>query len=242
MQATLQGTHKTGLPSPDRSLLAYAAIGGLLGLIGPFGTYLNDGGLPVRLLYWVATSLISWVAFGSLLRAVAPYAGRVGRRALTSVIVIVATLPLSLGIHAFAMLIWPRLPKIGWLEFYGQALVVSAIYLVAYLLLPVARPVARLSGETARLGREVLCLQMEDHYVRVHSCDGSRLELNSFARAVAELKAVEGLQVHRSWWVARHAVDAIVEDGRNIRLRLTNGVEAPVSRTRVAALRAAGWL
>lgn len=242
MQATLPDTNRIGLPFPDRSLGAYVAIGGLLGLIGPFGTYLNDGGLPTRLLYWVATSLISWLAFGWLLRAGAPYARRIGRRAMTSVVVIVATLPLSFGIHGFALLVWPRLPRIGWLEFYGQALVVSAIYLVAYLLLPAARPVARASAVPPRLGREVLCLQMEDHYVRVHSRDGSRLVLNSLARAIAELRAVEGMQVHRSWWVARDAVEVLAEDGRNLRLRLTNGVEAPVARTKVAALRAAGWL
>ena len=151
-------------------------------------------------------------------------------------------LPLSIGIHALALLIWPHLPRIGWLEWYGQALLVSAIYLVAKLLLPTAQPPEPAAGAPARLGREVLCLQMEDHYVRVHSRDGSRLVLNSLARAIAELRAVEGMQVHRSWWVARHAIETPIEDGRNVRLLLTNGLEAPVARTKVAALRAAGWL
>ena len=34
----------------------------------------------------------------------------------------------------------------------------------------------------------------------------------------------------------------VVEDGRNLRLALTGGLTAPVSRARVANLRAAGWL
>jgi DNA-binding LytR/AlgR family response regulator len=230
------------LSARDRGLLTYAAIGGFLGLIGPFGTYLNHGGLAIRLFYWTGTSLISCFAFDRLFHLIAPYTWRIPRWALRLMTVIVATLPLSFAIHALALLLWPHLPRIGWLEWYGQALLVSAIYLVAKSLMPAARPVARAPGGPARLGHEVLCLQMEDHYVRVHSRDGSRLILNSLGRAMAELRAVDGMQVHRSWWVARHAVEALIEDGRNIRLRLTNGVEAPVSRTKIAALRAAGWL
>ena len=223
-------------------LLVYAAIGACLGVIGPFGSYLNDGGPATRILYWTATSSLGWVLFDLLVDRIVPPVARIPRWALTGIAVVVATLPFSVGIHALARLIWPHLVRIGWMEWYLQALFVSAVYLVARSLWPRVMPVMRVPAEPARLGREVLCLQMEDHYVRVHSRDGSRLVLNSLARAVAELKAVEGLQVHRSWWVARHAVDAIVEDGRNIRLRLTNGLEAPVSRTRIAMLRAAGWL
>lgn len=57
-----------------------------------------------------------------------------------------------------------------------------------------------------------------------------------------ELGEMDGLKVHRSWWVARHAVNEVVEDGRNLRLRLKSGLEAPVSRTNVVCLRQAGWL
>ena len=48
--------------------------------------------------------------------------------------------------------------------------------------------------------------------------------------------------MHRSWWVARQAVREIVHDGRNLRLKLTSGLEAPVARAKVAELKAAGWL
>jgi hypothetical protein len=97
----------------------------------------------------------------------------------------------------------------------------------------------RLSG---RVGRELLCLQMEDHYVRAHTPRGSELVLLPLKEAVAELGHREGLQVHRSWWVARAAVAEAVRDGRNLRLRLVNGVEAPVSRASLPVLREAGWL
>ncbi len=93
-----------------------------------------------------------------------------------------------------------------------------------------------------RLGRELLCLQMEDHYVRAYTPRGSDLILTPLKDAIAELNAADGLQVHRSWWVARAAVAEPVVRGRSVALRLTNGVEAPVSRAQVARLRAAGWL
>ena len=71
---------------------------------------------------------------------------------------------------------------------------------------------------------------------------GSRLETGPLARVTAGLGGVEGLQIHRSWWVARRAIVGVERDGRNLRLKLMDGQTAPVSRASVAKLRAAGWL
>jgi len=43
--------------------------------------------------------------------------------------------------------------------------------------------------------------------------------------------------VHRSWWVAADAVTGAERDGRNWRLRLSNGLLVPVARNSVAAVR-----
>ena len=83
---------------------------------------------------------------------------------------------------------------------------------------------------------------MEDHYVRAHTAKGSDLILTPLKDAIAELGDVEGMQVHRSWWVAKAAVVGSTASGRNLSLRLSNGLEVPVSRASVARLRAAGWL
>ncbi|MBL7599110.1 LytTR family transcriptional regulator, partial [Escherichia coli] len=45
----------------------------------------------------------------------------------------------------------------------------------------------------------------------------------------------------RSWWVARAAVQGVRREGRNIRLQLIGGIEAPVARAQVPALEAQGW-
>jgi DNA-binding LytR/AlgR family response regulator len=78
--------------------------------------------------------------------------------------------------------------------------------------------------------------------VRAHTARGSDLILIPLKDAIAELEGVDGLQVHRSWWVARGAVAEALSSGRNLTLRLTNGLEAPVSRASIATLRATGWL
>ncbi|MEC9345835.1 MAG: LytTR family DNA-binding domain-containing protein [Pseudomonadota bacterium] len=93
-----------------------------------------------------------------------------------------------------------------------------------------------------RLGDTIHCLQAEDHYVRVYTPAGNDLVLHRFSDAVAELDGIDGLQVHRSWWIARAAVDDVVRRERKIFLKLGNGLEVPVSRRFVPDLREAGWL
>jgi hypothetical protein len=92
------------------------------------------------------------------------------------------------------------------------------------------------------LGSDIIALEMEDHYVRVHTALGSALVLMRLRDAMALVGEIEGMQVHRSWWVARAAVEDAVRDGRNIRLTLARGIEAPVARAKIADLRDARWI
>jgi LytTr DNA-binding domain len=91
------------------------------------------------------------------------------------------------------------------------------------------------------LGSAIIALEMEDHYVRVHTALGSALVLMRLRDAMALIGDLEGMQVHRSWWVARGAVEDVLRDGRNVRLKLARDVEAPVARANVAILRDARW-
>ena len=98
-----------------------------------------------------------------------------------------------------------------------------------------ARFHARLSRAVSR---DVICLEMDDHYVKVHTTGGSCLILMRFADAVAEL-GVLGMQVHRSHWVAhRHMLATVRRDGRTM-LRVTGGRSVPISRPYLPAVRAA---
>ncbi len=107
--------------------------------------------------------------------------------------------------------------------------------------LPVA-PVKFLERMPLKLrGAALHAVEAEDHYLRLHTDRGSDLILMRLSDAVAELEGLEGAQTHRSWWVAKDAVQgADRADGRAV-LKLKGGAEAPVSRTYARALREAGW-
>jgi hypothetical protein len=93
----------------------------------------------------------------------------------------------------------------------------------------------RLERFVARLplamGRDVVALSSELQYLRVYTTRGKALILHSLREAIELLEGVEGMQVHRSHWVAVGHVRTVVRKGRSMSLRLTNGVEIPVSRT-----------
>jgi hypothetical protein len=113
--------------------------------------------------------------------------------------------------------------------------------------LPVAVPAssqlspffARLPG---RIGTDLLCLQMEDHYVRAFTTVGSEMILMRMVDAAKELEDVDGLLVHRSFWVAKKALQGWTRDGKSLTLHLSNGKNVPVARDRQAQVKATGWL
>lgn len=82
-------------------------------------------------------------------------------------------------------------------------------------------------------------LRMRDHYVEVHTDRGSDLLLMRFGNASKELGDAEGMQVHRSHWIARAALTKIVRRGGRTVACLANGAEIPISRSYVKALREA---
>lgn len=228
-------------------------VGLTLGIIGPFGSYLS-GSLPVRTTYWVVCIWAGWLAFGVSLPMLARWAKarRISTWMWTPIAVAVLTLLPACLSRVWAMRLWPVVEQVGWLEWYGQGLVISILATIGMTWVTRERGAAQVKADNQstdprdrlpfRLGRTVVCLQMEDHYVRVHTPQGSALVLMSLSQAMAGLKDVDGAQTHRSWWVARAGVIGVVEDGRNTRLRLTGGLEAPVSRARLGVLREDGWL
>lgn len=86
---------------------------------------------------------------------------------------------------------------------------------------------------------ELLALQSDGHYLRVHTSAGSDLVLYRLSDAIRELGAQEGAQVHRSWWVAGRALS---DERHRERLKLVNGLEVPVSRSFRLVARERGWL
>lgn len=236
---------------------AATAIGIFLGLLGPFGSFFN-GPAPQRILYWGAMSWAGLVVYGSGVRLIQAKL-RTPRARWTAITLMVVVVAAPFGVFSWflATTIWPVLKHIPALTptlWYGEGLLLTGPQVALFAAIArrrAARAHAALSAGQAPaaapglLGAEpaeVLCLQMEDHYVRVHTAGGSRLVLATLAQAIEALGRTAGLRVHRSWWVADRAVVGALAEGRNLRLVLVNGLTAPVARSAVAAVRAAGWL
>ena len=249
------------------ALLAVAIL--FLGYLGPFGTYLRMP-LGERMAYWALAVAGNWsLALACILPAVAWLSHRVPAIVCVLAGGLVASLPGTLLIVAIQLLFAGAVPES--VETGELFLAVALVHLVIGLIvwgtveLPMryggGAPFAELPGAgapnrpeaaagappildrlpVARRGR-LLHLQMRDHYVEIHTDRGSELVLMRFGDALKELGGTEGMQVHRSHWIARVAVKKIVRRaGRTVAL-LGNGAEVPVSRRYAGALRDANWV
>jgi hypothetical protein len=107
--------------------------------------------------------------------------------------------------------------------------------------LPEAERSFRLRLSAKRRSARLIAIEAEDHYVRVHTDAGSELVPMRFSDAVEELAQAHGYQLHRSWWAAADAIEAIRWNRGTGEARLAGGISAPVSRSCASALKEAGW-
>lgn len=245
--------------SPDRQALLrlsaiLLAVCALLALISPYGA---TSGLPLwgAFLYWTVLIFVgSLVGFSTrhLFRARWPHLNTGLALGCISLITALAATVAVAAIHA----IFLRAPiPVAFLPtLLGLVWVIAAAMTGLSFLLErsgVIRPEP--AGETGDPVRNFLArlpmkyrhadlwaISSEDHYIRVHTNVGEELILMRLADAVRELSGAEGLQVHRSWWVASPAVQDIRRDGSRVRLVLPSGQEVPVSKSYLADARTAG--
>ena len=236
-----------------------ASLVGLFAFIGPFATYDTIGHLG-RAGYWALALGANWLVCGSLMTLmgrtlrVAPWT----RRALVIACVsALAALPGTGVVYTAEALFRPGYIGAGLLPaiYMNVAVLMFAVSTLVVVVgakrasSPTEAPVARPGGTggaaflrrlPAKVGRDLVCLKMADHYVEVFTTAGSTLILMRFADAVEELEGADGLRVHRSHWVARqHVLKASRRNGRTF-LQMTGGHQIPVSRGYLADVRAAG--
>lgn len=241
-------------------LLVITGIGLILGLLGPFGTYAMPSAM--RLAYWIIFIVIGYFIFRPIsfvatwLSEVAPVPFPVS----IGLALLVAGLPLTFMIGFMIDGFRWNGPMIaeGFSLLYVQVVAIGlGIFLLMQFLFrgekpdsdqspnmadaphPVPAIIARLP---AGFPNQILALGVEDHYVRVHTHDRSEMLLMRLADAINEMSGMDGMQVHRSWWVAKDSIQKTKRDGRNLRLVLSNGLEIPVSRPNVAKLKQTGWI
>lgn len=77
--------------------------------------------------------------------------------------------------------------------------------------------------------QEVIAISAEQHYIRVHTDNREHMILYRFSDAINELGSGSGMQVHRSWWVAKAAIASVHSGAKKFYLQLDNGTKVPVS-------------
>lgn len=90
------------------------------------------------------------------------------------------------------------------------------------------------------LGKDVIALSAEDHYVRVYTKLGNDLVLYRFSDAIREMPDDMGMQVHRSHWVSLNAISKFEEEGRGHKLTVGENVQIPVSQRYIEVLKGRG--
>lgn len=209
-----------------------------------FGVY-DSGGSPIlwRFVVWlttislgIGTSLVvvPWIRRGPLKgRAIALQIG------LTALLL---SLPVTVAVQILDAMELEQVPAlIQWPIVFAQVLVVTLLittfgfrYWVDLFEDEQTEDLVATFLERLPLkfrGATLYALSAEDHYVRVHTDRGEELVLMRLRDAVQSLGATDGIQVHRSWWVAREGIADRRRDGRKHILVLKSGVEVPVSRT-----------
>jgi hypothetical protein len=81
----------------------------------------------------------------------------------------------------------------------------------------------------AAIGRDVVAVSSDLHYLHVHTTLGSAMILGSLREAAAALGDA-GMTVHRSHWVAHAHVRRVVIAGNEASCQLATGLRVPVSR------------
>ncbi len=66
--------------------------------------------------------------------------------------------------------------------------------------------------------------------------------LYRFSDAIAELDKSIGMQVHRSHWIRKSAIDDVMTRSKKMAVRLASGLEVPVSQPYQALVRQAAGI
>ncbi len=214
----------------------------ILGLTGPFGTY-GALPMPLRVAYWFVVVITTfWLGYLVSI-AIATGLENAGMGALMSAGLgsLSAAVPLTAwlaGLHVlfFGATFWDEalrlLPYVAIIS--GVACLVAETLSGARAIHPgptaPSTAPAWLDQLPHKLGRDLVLLQAQDHYIRVKTTLGETLIRGRLEDAAQDL-GDHGIRVHRSWWAARAAISSYrYKNGAPVVI-LKNGSMLPVGRT-----------
>lgn len=226
-------------------------IGVVLTMMGPFETNEHLRPLP-RFAYWTAMVVMTYSA-GYFANALAEkFAGRnaslVKRATLGAVLTTLCVFPLVYLLNGLALDFWAtgRTLVLGFLNI---AVIASIVAVVFHMIEdqqirngPAAQPAPIIDRIPLEKRGALVSISVEDHYVRIHTTKGEEMVLMRLGDAMREVGPTEGLQVHRSHWVAVDQVASARRKGDGAILTMSNGHDIPVSRANITKIKEAGLL
>lgn len=247
------------MKSASTSILRFLAVVVLLGTIfSLLGVYDTDN-LPfhMRFVFWTTTMIVGGGSGLLLAPRVMEQTGRNWPVPMQiAVLAALVSLPVTATLQIFEVanggrLRWVYIP-LDYLYVFLISFVITCMGVLIDWVMRIRQASEASPGDAAARFLERLpvkfrtaelhAIASEDHYLRIYTSLGEELILMRLADAVRDLSGADGLQVHRSWWVARAGVADSEREGGKLYLILKNKTRVPVSRTYVPAVRAAGLL
>ncbi len=238
--------------------MVLAAVVLVLAIIGPFTTFENltfstrlvYWGLMATVCYFVGFGFSVFAGFAILKTGVSELTARFLGGLLSGLPVAVIVWSINRFVYGFVME-----KNLGFLSLLFYVLAIStAISMISYFMELEIRKLTHTDGaQTAQeqvsiaflkrlppdLGKTIISLEAQDHYVNVTTTKGSTLVLIRLSDAIDELEGLEGLRIHRSYWVAQSAITGTTRKNGKLMITLTNDKTLPVSRTYAANVKAA---
>lgn len=229
-----------------RNLIGAVLVGGLLGFAGAFSTF--DIELPIRLLYWISSIVACTIVanlVGTALDIIIDSEAKplvyhsVFLMILALILPIIVVLinhfvfksPLSVKAYKFLMLpVFIISFFMTVLHFFMEKIPMQSHALSIKDTQSASRPKIFDRLDIKFRNCEILAVKSEDHYLRFYTSIGETLILLRLYDAINELEGIEGVQTHRSWWVAINAIDRLEKDYGKNRFILKNALEVPISR------------
>ncbi|MDH7801489.1 DNA-binding LytR/AlgR family response regulator [Rhizobium sp. AN70] len=259
LQSTLREMHAT-LQS-RRLWLTFLAVLAIFIVTGPFGTS-ETMSFADRLLYWTVIQAGAWtIAISFSILANTMLAGSI-ENMLTRMMIgsLTAALPIGLLLTITNQVFSGKeMSFASFLKSSLSTLPLCAIFcLLSYLtacqtLETAAEAVTDANGDADRAVKsaapllerlppqkrgELLRLSVQDHYTEVVTTRGRQLVLLRFADAMKEIGDTQGLQVHRSHWIADADVVSLRKQAGRLHVMTRDGSEIPVSRSHNMAVQA----
>jgi len=227
------------LSTSSRFWIGLAAATVILAISGPFGT-IEQLSFAERLVYWGLIAVLTFFCGMSVSILVGLTILQAGVSEWPSRIIggMIAGIPVAVIVwcinqYGFGL-------DMGGLEVFIRVCIYCTTISVATMLIyylvnniehAASTPSPFLDRLPRHLGKNLLHITAQDHYVKAVTDRGSELVLMRFSDALRELGDIDGIQIHRAHWISLNSVKKPLRKNGRLFMETSDGEQFPVSRS-----------